>query len=218
MKKRTDQKEDYLKEIFINNGVRNFVSNKVLAQKLNVSAASVSEMINKLKNDGYVEYVSYKGVKLNDAGIEVTSKIIYNHRVFETFLYEKLGYSIYEVHTLAEELEHIKDEDFFNRLYEFLDHPKHCPHGGVISSDILKSEDYVIPISHYPVGTEIVIKRFEDNYNLLLHIEKIGLKINDIIAIVENVEKHKGVTIRNKKQKIELPFDFAEKIFGISVS
>ncbi|MDR1568840.1 MAG: metal-dependent transcriptional regulator [Streptococcaceae bacterium] len=215
MKQRTEQKEDYLKEIFKNDGVRNFVTNKVLSTNLNVSAASVSEMINKLKKDGYVEYVSYKGVRLNEAGIKVTSKIIRNHRIFETFLYDKLGYSLSEVHGLSEQIEHIKDDEFFTRLYSFLGRPKRCPHGGIISTDILKSEDYIIPISQYPVATELAIKRFEDNYELLSYVEKVGLKINDTVTITDKSEQPQQLSINFSNKIYDLPSNFSAGIYGI---
>lgn len=218
MKQRTEQKEDYLKEIFKNNGVRHFVPNKVLAEKLNVSAASVSEMINKLKKDGYVEYVSYKGVKLNENGMRVTSKIIYNHRIFESFLYQKLGYSLYEVHALSEEMEHIKDDTFFARLYQFLGEPKYCPHGGIISSDILKTEDYVIPITQYPENTLVTIKRFADNYKLLLAIEKIGLQLNEQILLLKKSHATNELLFSIDTHHYTFPIDLAEEIYGVSVS
>lgn len=217
MKKRTDQKEDYLKAIFNNDGVRNYVSNKTLAQKLQVSAASVSEMVSKLQKEGYVEYVSYKGVKLNETGIQVTSKLIYNHRIFECFLYQKLNYSLYEVHELAEEIEHLKDDEFFSRLYQFLNRPNHCPHGGVISENLLKSEDFVIPIIQYPEHTEIIIKRFEDNYQLLFEIEKLGLKINDHLQIIDKSIHENQIKIQANQKELKIPIEFAEEIYGISI-
>ncbi len=65
----TEEKEDYLKAILTNNGDKNFVTNKILSQFLNIKPPSVSEMVGRLEKAGYVETKPYKGVRLTEDGL-----------------------------------------------------------------------------------------------------------------------------------------------------
>jgi len=122
-------KEDYLKAIYEHGGDKNMVSNKDIANSLGISAPSVSEMIKKLLQDGYVEYTSYKGVKLTERGIDEAKKITRIHLLWEVFLLEKLDYDIDEIHDEAERLEHATSKKLEERLDKYLNYPKVCPHG-----------------------------------------------------------------------------------------
>lgn len=185
MKKSSSNKEDYLKAIYENNGIDEFVSNKTLSNHLGVSPASVTEMVEKLQNDGLIEYKPYTGVKLTQEGLDQTATIIRNHRIIETFLYEKLGYSLHDLHNLSEELEHVKDSIFFTRLYEFLGKPETCPHGGIIPTEDSFIEKAVKPIADFNEGESPKIRRVMDDSNILNYMSSINLNVNDVIHITE---------------------------------
>lgn len=185
MKKSSSNKEDYLKAIYENNGIKEFVSNKTLSNHLGVSPASVTEMVEKLQNDALIEYKPYTGVKLTQEGLNQTVVIIRNHRIIETFLYEKLGYSLHDLHNLSEELEHVKDSIFFSRLYDFLGKPETCPHGGIIPTEKAFIEKAVKPISEFKEGDSPKICRVMDDSHILNYMSSICLNINDIIHITE---------------------------------
>ncbi len=185
MKKSSSNKEDYLKAIYENNGIDEFVSNKTLSNHLGVSPASVTEMVEKLQNDGLIEYKPYTGFKLTQEGLNQTTTIIRNHRIIETFLYEKLGYSLHDLHNLSEELEHVKDSIFFSRLYEFLGCPETCPHGGIIPTEEAFIEKAVKPIADFKEGESPKIRRVMDDSNILNYMSSISLNVNDVIHITE---------------------------------
>ena len=106
----TPKKEDYLKIIFELGGTKKKVSNKQIAMSLNVAAGSVTEMVNKLVKEGLAAHTPYAGISLTDEGIEVAEKLVRRHRLWETFLVEKLDYQLSEVHDEAEVLEHLPFE------------------------------------------------------------------------------------------------------------
>src|SRR5699024_1478319 len=91
-------KEDYIKAIYSLNGSEDIVSNKKLANSLAVSAASVTDMNNRLQKEDLITYYPYKGVQLTDLGIKVANQLIRKHRIWEVFLFEKLGFEWNEVH------------------------------------------------------------------------------------------------------------------------
>ena len=125
----TTNKEDYIKAIYKLGGRDEFVSNKAINQMLNLSAASTTEMLNKLVNDGTVEYIRYTGAKLTKKGIKVAERLIRSHKIWEVFLVKSLGFSGESVHEQAEILEHSSSVEMTERLAEFLGNPTHCPHG-----------------------------------------------------------------------------------------
>ncbi|MEG0678352.1 MAG: metal-dependent transcriptional regulator, partial [Carnobacterium sp.] len=128
----TPNKEDYLKIIYELGGTEKKINNKEIVKRLGVSAASVSEMMSKLLKEGYIERLPYQGVELNEKGLRKASTLIRKHRLWEVFLVEHLGYSWNEVHAEAEVLEHVSSIELTNRLENYLNFPKICPHGGMI--------------------------------------------------------------------------------------
>ena len=112
-------REDYIKTIFNQNEKNIKLNNKRLAELLNVSPASTSEMIRKLIESGHVERDSKKGLTLTTKGREEAETLVQKHRLWEVFLVEHLGYSWTEVHDDAEILEHSTSDKLAKRLNQF---------------------------------------------------------------------------------------------------
>ena len=128
--------ENYLKAIFsLSNYNDERVSTNAISEEMGTSAASVSDMLKKLLDKGYVKYEKYKGVTLSSKGVKKATNVLRKHRLWETFLVENLEFNWSEVHDIAEELEHIKSNKLINRLEKFLGYPKFDPHGDPIPSE-----------------------------------------------------------------------------------
>ena len=84
----TPNREDYLKIILELGGDTTKVNNKQIVSSLDVSAASVSEMISKLVKEELVEHSPYQGVQLTASGLQKASSLIRKHRLWEVFLVE----------------------------------------------------------------------------------------------------------------------------------
>jgi len=130
-------KENYLKAIYELGGDTNVVGNKDIARSLMVSAPSVSEMIKKMLEDGFLEYAQYRGVKLTEYGRKEAMKIKRRHLLWEVFLMEKLNFGKNEAHEEAEKLEHVASRQLEKGLDKYLNYPKTCPHG----TEIIREED-----------------------------------------------------------------------------
>ncbi|MGB1315290.1 MAG: metal-dependent transcriptional regulator [Chitinophagales bacterium] len=125
--------ENYLKAIYsLEREFADAVSTNLIAEMLSTKASSVTDMIKKLAQKKLVIYQKYKGVKLSNSGKKIALSVIRKHRLWETFLVEKLHFNWDEVHDIAEQLEHIKSPDLVNRLDEFLEFPTNDPHGDPI--------------------------------------------------------------------------------------
>ena len=131
----TESVDNYLKAIFSLGGAEETrVPSKLLADRLAVAPASVTNMLQKLAGapEPLVAYERHRGVRLSPAGRRRALEIVRHHRLLETFLYEVLDYPLEEVHDEAERLEHFISERFEERIAAKLGHPVHDPHGHAI--------------------------------------------------------------------------------------
>lgn len=210
----TPNREDYLKLISELGGDQKKINNKQIVSGLDVSAASVSEMISKLLKEGLVEHSPYQGVQLTETGLASASALIRKHRLWEVFLVEHLHYSWNEVHDDAEVLEHVTSETLASRLEAYLDHPRYCPHGGMIPEQgELIHEGEKNTMSSYPVGTKIRIARVLDERELLDYLVSIQLNIHEEYEIIDAAAYEGPITIKNDTKEIAVSYKAASTIF-----
>ena len=209
----TPNREDYLKIILELGGDTTKVNNKQIVSSLDVSAASVSEMISKLVKEELVEHSPYQGVQLTASGLQKASSLIRKHRLWEVFLVEHLDYSWNEVHDDAEVLEHVTSEHLADHLENYLNHPEHCPHGGSIpKKEEVVHEERRQTLESYPVGTKVRIARVLDEKELLDYLVTIDLNINEEYEIVDIAAYEGPITIQNDRKKIPVSFKAASTI------
>ncbi|WP_421775447.1 metal-dependent transcriptional regulator [Gracilimonas sp.] len=190
--------EDYLKVIYVLESEGEGTTTTNIANALDVSSASVTNMLKRLAKMNLLEYESYKGAKLTDAGNKIALEILRHHRLLELYLKEVMGYSWDEVHDEAEKLEHHISEQFEDRIAELLNHPTHDPHG-----DPIPSKDGIMPtmaqlsISEAEKNTPYIIGRVKDqDPELLRYLEKIGVLPGSKIEVIEKAPFDGPVKIR----------------------
>lgn len=179
--------EDYLKAIFVLQTEGQTASTTNIANALEVSSASVTNMLKKLAKMNLLEHESYKGAKLTGSGRKIALEILRHHRLLELYLKEVMGYSWDEVHDEAEKLEHHISEQFEERIAELLNHPTHDPHG-----DPIPSKDGIMPnmaqlsIADAEVDKEYLIGRVKDqDPELLRYLESMGIIPGVKIKVLE---------------------------------
>ncbi len=128
----SSSKENYLKAIYHLQEAEGNVTTNALARELSTRAASVTDMLKKLKEQKLLIYEKYQGVRLSAEGRRLAIQTIRKHRLWEYFLVEKLEFGWEEVHEVAEELEHISSKKLVDKLEEFLGFPTIDPHGDPI--------------------------------------------------------------------------------------
>lgn len=124
--------ENYIKAIYHLQGLTNLVTTNELASELKTKAASVTDMLKKLKTKKVLHYEPYQGVSLSNEGKKVALNIVRKHRLWEYFLVHKLKFGWDEVHEIAEELEHIHSPALVEKLDAYLSYPRFDPHGDPI--------------------------------------------------------------------------------------
>ena len=122
--------QDYLKAVY--NLARNgcLVSNTEISQKLDVAPASVTEMLKKLAQDGYIKYSPYHGSTLTEKGLQEAQKVTRKHRLLEKFLFDVLHIGKDKVHTQACQMEHSLSDEAEESLCRLLKHPDTCSDDG----------------------------------------------------------------------------------------
>ena len=91
---RTSSEEDYLKAIYALSFNNKGASTNALANHLNMKASSITDMLKKLSDKGWVNYEKYKGASLNVDGKIIALSIVRKHRLWETFLVNKLNFQM----------------------------------------------------------------------------------------------------------------------------
>ena len=123
--------QDYLKVIYRLTAENERATTNQIATALDVTPASVSNMLKKMAGgeEPLLDYRKHKGVKLTAVGTQTCLEILRHHRLLETYLCEKLGYSRDEAHEEANRLDHVLTEELEARIAAVLEHPTHNPDG-----------------------------------------------------------------------------------------
>jgi DtxR family transcriptional regulator, Mn-dependent transcriptional regulator len=208
--------ENYIKSIYSLSHTEGEVSVSELARKLAVKLPTINSMIKKLAAKRFVAYAPYKGIKLTEKGKKAALSIIRKHRLAELFLVKMMGLGWEEVHDIAEQLEHVDSERFYNRIDELLGYPKADPHGEPIPDINGKiSAQNRITLSQVTEGKSARITAVgNDEKSFLDHLNSKGLQIGDSVTIKKKELFDGSVTLLMKgKKETMLSHQVAERIW-----
>jgi DtxR family Mn-dependent transcriptional regulator len=121
--------ENYLKALFHLVDNEGKVTINELSKFLNVKMPSVNNMMKKFAEKKWVIYETYKPLIVTEKGRREAALVVRKHRLTEMFLVKKMNFGWENVHEIAEQLEHVHSQIFFDKMDEILDHPKFDPHG-----------------------------------------------------------------------------------------
>jgi len=208
--------EDYLTAIFRNLDEAGEIKPNLLASKLEISNAAVTDMLRKLSRDGFVDYQKYKGIKLTGEGELYAKNMLRRHRIWEVFLHQTLGMPWDKVHDEAEKLEHSSSDEIINLLEEFLEYPEVDPHGYPIpdkNGKIKKSKTVVAITELNENDTAKVIRVNDDVKNLLSYVTKIGISLGKEIIVKDKLEYDGSVLMMIDRKEVNISNKIASNIF-----
>ncbi|OGN88907.1 MAG: hypothetical protein A2Y88_05110 [Chloroflexi bacterium RBG_13_48_10] len=189
--------EDYLKAIYKITRKTDRASTNDIAAMMGVSPASATGMVQKLASaqPPLLQYEKHRGAALTLKGEQIALEIIRHHRLLETFLQEKLGYTWDEVHEEADQLEHVISEELEERIAQALGDPHYDPHGDPIPNREfhLPHQSSISMAELQPGDQAIVVRINTDNPDLLRYLTSIGLSLQSKIKVI-NVSPFDGNT------------------------
>lgn len=190
------------------------VSNQKLADKLAISPASVTEALRKLHELKFVIYEKSYGTRLTSQGTKEALAIVRRHRIWETYLAKELGFGWHEVHEIAEELEHIKNDKLINKLAQIMGNPAFDPHGDPIpdaKGKILKSN--FVKLSEAKINNQYKLMGVTDHsIAFLKYLEKHQLIIGAVLSIKTIEEFDNSIVLICKKKEVIISNKVAERI------
>lgn len=174
--------ENYIKAIYHLQQADGNVTTNEVAIELNTKAASVTDMLKKLKQKKILNYEKYQGFRLSAEGRKIALNIVRKHRLWEYFLVEKLDFGWDEVHEMAEELEHLTSTKLIDKLDAFLGYPKFDPHGDPI------------PDVNGKMAARKQVNLIDLPFNQKAEVSAVASQSSELLELL----KHKKITIGTK--------------------
>jgi DtxR family Mn-dependent transcriptional regulator len=174
------------------------VTTTALAERVGVSAGSVSSMVKKLAERGLVEHEPYRAVQLTAEGRRVALSVLRHHRLLELYLAEHLGVPWDRVHEEAEALEHVISEDLAARIAAKLGHPTHDPHGDPIpDAALVIDEGHTRSLAEMDIGERGRFVRVSDtDPEMLRYLDGRGIALGDELEVVAREPFDGPLTVR----------------------
>jgi len=186
----TQAVQDYLKAIHSLGGAERVVSPVDIAERLNVSAPSVTGMLKRLASADWITYESGTGARLTPAGIAAARRVIRRHRLIELFLFRVLGLDWSEVDAEAEALEHAISPRLEQAIAAHLGEPVEDPHGHPIPTregELIRRD--LKPLNEFRTGEAVIIREAQDdNPERLRRWQSLGL-VPGVVVQILNYEK-----------------------------
>src|SRR5215472_6517374 len=210
----TQSQEDYLKALCDLGGATGSVNTLPLARRLQVSAASATEMLGRLDALGVVRHNRYRGAILTASGAAAALEMVRHHRLLETYLVEKLGYRWDEVHEEAERLEHVMSHKMEERMSAALGSPTVDCHGGPIPdlAGVVAASGY-FSLTHARAGERLTVRRVSDRDAGVLRVAyDLGLRLGTRLEMLA-VSAYEGpisIRVRGRRQ---VPIGIARAVF-----
>lgn len=207
--------ENYLKAIYhlSDGGLKSVLTNEI-AESIQTRPASVTDMVKKLAGKNLITYEKYYGVNVTKHGKSEALSIIRKHRLWETFLVEKLGFDWGQVHDVAEQLEHIQSTLLIEKLDEFLGFPAADPHGHPIPDKNGKFHvSRQIPLVE-SIGKKTKVRAVRNSsHSFLDYLSKIGIYIGATVQVLERLDFDGSLEIAiDGKKKVFISKEAGENI------
>jgi len=189
--------EDYLKAIYDLELDEHPASTNDIAERLDISPASVSGMMRRLADQGLITHEPYRGVRLTKDGRRAALRTLRRHRILECYLTEVLGYPWDRVHDEAEQLEHAASEELIERMAEALGNPLHDPHGAPIPSrEGVVEETPRRALTDVAVGERARVRQvMDDDGERLRYLAELGIRPGSIIRLLDRAPFDGPITL-----------------------
>jgi DtxR family Mn-dependent transcriptional regulator len=212
--------QDYLKAIHSLGGDEKLVPTADIAARLDVRSPSVTGMLKRLAEAGWITHESGRGARLTERGVVEARRVIRRHRLVELFLTRVLGLDWSEVDAEAEALEHAISPRLEQALAAHLGEPLHDPHGHPIPTregELNRRE--LLPLKDFRPGQTVIIREAQDdNPSRLRRWQELGLVPGAKLRIVNYQPLDDLFELKVGPKTIQLGRDGLSGLLGEEVS
>jgi DtxR family transcriptional regulator, Mn-dependent transcriptional regulator len=207
--------ENYLKAIYHLQEDGGKVTTNALAGRLQTKAASVTDMMKKLDGKKLLHYKPYYGFSLSAEGKRIALSVIRRHRLWEFFLADRLKFDWKEVHSIAEELEHVSNKKLIDKLDEYLGFPETDPHGDPIPDNKGKIRNsHAIALPDLPLNQPAEILQVTDQSNEILeHLKEKKISIGAKVEIKKIFAFDRSLEVKTKTGIVTITQQLAKSLF-----
>ncbi len=212
--------DNFLKNVFLlTQESPNPVTSSVLAERLGVSGAAVTDMARKLGKKGWLDYRPYQALVLSKQGQKLALKVIRKHRLWELFLHQVLGMDLMSVHEEAEKLEHHTSDELIEHISHFLGNPDFDPHGDPIPGNggEIPSEKGVKVLTDVGENEEWVVKklRYRNSETSEMY-DRFGLESGMTLKVLKIFDFDGSLEVRfSDGREVLISGKLAENIFCV---
>jgi DtxR family Mn-dependent transcriptional regulator len=232
-KKITPNIQEYLETIYKLSHSEERVKTTKISKDLKIAPGSVTQMIKKLEDIGYVDYSQYQGVKLTATGLLEAKKVTRKHRILERFLLDVLKLKDNVIHEQACEMEHSLSDEAERAMCQVLEHPDKCPGESPIPACDFPFHSCEECITQWVKGVNVVGKRNENlipiidlkknregrisfirgDYKVIRELLDMGISIGAIINMINVTPLSESVEVAIKGSKLAIGRDIACNVF-----
>lgn len=218
MERTTEAAAEYLMTIRYMHGEGQPVIAARLAERLGVSAATVSEMVTRLVREGHLVVDELtRSLNLTERGRAAAERTFRRHALAEWLLTEVIGLGWAEADEEAHHLQHAISERVTDRIDALLGTPPTCPHGNPIPRDgITPDRPAGVPLSTAQAGHDVTILRVteeaEEDARLLTFLQENGVRPGRVLRVVEVADHIGTMTLRGEQREVTIGLAAAAKL------
>lgn len=225
--------EEYLEILYKLSPNGEMVSTSQISESLKIAPASVTQMLKKLSEQGYVQYSPYKGAVLTKDGLKIAKKVTRKHRLLERFLCDVLKIKNHKIHEQACEMEHSLSDDAERALCHLLEHPDKCPGESIIPEcdlkftsceeclrrkdddveEVGKRNQNLISILDLKEQNKAKVSFIRGDYNVIRRLLDMGITIGAIISVIKIAPLGGPVEVAVRGSKLAIGHDIASNVF-----
>ncbi len=177
-----------------------------LLQKLPFNKNKLHRYLSTLNKIGHINYEPQQ-IEVTTSGIEKARELVRAHRLWETYLVEKMGLTEEQIHEEAEKFEHLLSTDLLDEVDEHLGYPSVDPHGSPIPS---KKGVPEFPLIKLDIARVAKIAQHQASDQISSQLWQLGLLPDTTFSI--NKKGEDFVEINLGEKQLKLPKNLAGKI------
>jgi DtxR family Mn-dependent transcriptional regulator len=210
-----DTTEEYLEQILELEEEGTVPMRARIAERLGLSAAAVSETVNRLVDHGYANLREDRSIQLTAEGRELATTVVRRHRLAERLLLDVIGLEWEKVHREADRWEHVISDDVEEKLVALLGDPATCPHGNPIPGAAQRRKPVpttpLVDAAPGPVQVARISEKLELSDKHLRFIAEARLLPGAELTVLER--RPDGIAVRTVDGEHTVPLDVAQQLY-----